>query len=78
MAGLWWLLKGTAERSHERALGEENRPKNAVLGTNRPGRSKSSAPCHSKNKLKSIRTYSSLLYKSKSYTERCPRPGLEV
>lgn len=33
-------------------------------------------PAHSKNKLKSNRTCSSFLYKSKSYTDRCPR--LEV
>lgn len=35
-------------------------------------------PAHSKNKLRSIRTYSSFLYKSESFTERCPRPGLDV
>lgn len=33
-AGLWWLLNGAAERSHERAL-EGNTPKNALLGTSR-------------------------------------------
>lgn len=42
--GLRWLLKGTAERSHERALEGENRPKTAVPGTSRPVHSRSSAP----------------------------------
>lgn len=56
-AGLWWLLKGTAETSHERALEGENRQK--MHSWEAAGRDTARAllPAHSKNKLRSNRTY---------------------
>lgn len=75
-AVLRWLLKGTAERSHERALEGENRPKTAVPRTSRQDTAGALLPARRENTLRSNRTHRSFLYKSESYTERCPRPGL--